>query len=185
VVVEDPAQPFVLIGYHKPDIHHPDDAVFDAITDIVGEGRTSRLYKSLVKEKRIAVYASGFQGMPGAKYPSLFLFYAMPAKGHTNQECQEAIYAEIERLKSEPVTPEELAKAKTRARAGLIRQLASNSGLAAMLTFYEVVTGDWRNLFKQLDQIEKVTADDVQRVAKTYFTTKNRTVGAIETTASR
>lgn len=182
VVVEDPAQPFVLIGYHKPSIHHPDDAVFDAITDIMGMGRTSRLYKSLVKDKRIAVYASGFQGMPGTKYPNLFLFYAVPAKGHTNQESEDAIYVEIERLKTESVTPEELAKAKTRARASLIRQLASNSGLAAQLTFYQVVTGDWRDLFRQLDKIDNVTAEDIQRVANEYFTTKNRTVGIIETT---
>jgi predicted Zn-dependent peptidase len=181
VVIEDQAQPFVLIGYHKPDIHHPDDAVFDALTDIVGIGRTSRLYKSLVKEKKIAVYASGFQGMPGAKYPSLFLFYAYPARDHTSQECEEAIYEEIEKLKNELVSPEELAKAKTRARAGLVRQLASNSGLAAMLTFYEVVTGDWRDLFGQLDMIDKVTAEDIQRVAKEYFTTKNRTLGIINT----
>jgi predicted Zn-dependent peptidase len=82
------------------------------------------------------------------------------------------------------VSPEELTKAKTRSRASLIRQLDSNSGLAAELTFYEVVTGDWRNLFKQLDKIEQVTAADVQRVAKTYFTMKNRTVGVIETAAS-
>lgn len=184
VVVEDPAQPFVLIGYHKPNINHPDNAVFDAITDIVGMGRTSRLYKSLVKEKKIAVYASGFQGLPGNKYPGLFLFYAVPARGHTHQECEEAIYVEIERLKNEPVSPEELAKAKTRARAGLIRQLDSNSGLAAQLTAYEVLTGDWRNLFRQLDSIEKVTADDIQRVAKQYFTTKNKTVGVIETTVT-
>ena len=182
VVVEDPAQPFVLIGYHKPDVHHPDDAVFDAITDIVGIGRTSRLYKSLVKEKRIAMAASGFQGMPGVKYPNLFLFYAVPARGHTNEECEVAIDAEIERLKSEPVSPEELAKAKTRARASLIRQLDSNSGLAAQLTFYEVVTGDWRNLFGQLDKIDKVTAEDIQRVANAYFTTTNRSVGIIRTT---
>ena len=184
VVVEDPAQPFVLIGYHKPSIHHPDDAVFDAITDIVGMGRTSRLYKSLVKEKRIAVAASGFQGMPGTKYPNLFLFYAVPARGRTNQECEEAIDSEIERLKSELVSPEELAKAKTRARASLVRQLASNSGLAAQLTFYQVVTGDWRDLFRQLDKIDKVTAEDIQRVAAEYFTTKNRTVGIIETTVA-
>ncbi len=182
VVVEDAAQPFVLIGYHKPSIHHPDDAVFDAITDIVGMGRTSRLYKSLVKEKKIAMAASGFQGMPGVKYPNLFLFYAVPARGHTNEECEEAIYTEIERLKSELVSPEELAKAKTRARASLIRQLDSNSGLAAQLTFYEVITGDWRNLFGQLDKIDKVTAEDIQRVAGEYFTTKNRTVGIIKTT---
>jgi predicted Zn-dependent peptidase len=184
VFVEDPAQPFVLIGYHKPGINHPDNAVFDAITDIIGMGRTSRLYKSLVKEKKIAVATSGFQGLPGNKYPGLFLFYAVPAKGHTNEECEEAIYAEIERLKAEPVTEDELEKAKTRARADLIRQLDSNSGLAAEITFYEVVTGDWRNLFTQLDQIEKVTAEDIRRVVGEYFTRKNRTVGVIETTAA-
>lgn len=181
VVIEDKAQPFILIGYHKPDVHHPDDAVFDALTDIVGMGRTSRLFTSLVKEKKIAVYASGFQGMPGNKYPSLFLFYAYPARGRTNQESEEAIYEEIEKLKNELVSPEELAKAKTRARASLVRQLASNSGLAAQLTFYHVITGDWRNLFKQLDKIDEVTAGDIQRVAKEYFTTKNRTVGIIKT----
>jgi predicted Zn-dependent peptidase len=182
VIVEDPAQPFVLIGYHKPGINHPDNAVFDALSDIVGTGRTSRLYKSLVKEKQIAMYASGFQGMPGDKYPGLFLFYAVPARGHTNDECEAALYTEIERLKAELVSEQELAKAKTRARAGLIRQLDSNSGLAGQLTYYEVLTGDWRNLFGQLDQIDAVTAEDIQRVAQTYFTTKNKTVGVIRTT---
>ncbi|MHC4545376.1 MAG: M16 family metallopeptidase [Planctomycetota bacterium] len=184
VTVEDPAQPFIVIGYHKPGYNHPDNAVFDAITDIIGLGRTSRLHKSLVKEKKIAVAASAFQGLPGDKYPGLFLFYAFPAKGNTYQECEEAIYEEVEKLKTELVTSEELAKAKTRARAGLIRQLDSNSGLAGQLTSYEVVTGDWRNLFNQLDQIDKVTAEDIQRVAKEYFTKKNRTVGVIETTAA-
>jgi predicted Zn-dependent peptidase len=185
VTVEDPAQPFVLIGYHKPGINHPDNAVFDAITDIIGMGRTSRLHKSLVKEKKIAVMSSGFQGLPGNKYPGLFLFYAMPAKEHTNQECEEAIYEEIEKFKSELVTPRELEKAKTRARASLISQLASNSGLAELITFYEVVTGDWRNLFTQLDQIEKVSAEDIQRVSREYFTSKNCTVGVIETTVAQ
>jgi len=185
VVVEDPSQPFVLIGYHKPNINHPDNAVFDAISDIIGMGRTSRLYKSLVKEKKIAIAASGFQGLPGNKYPGLFLFYAVPARGRTNQECEEAIYAEIERLKTELVSPEELEKAKTRSRADLIRQLDSNSGLAAQLTFYEVVTGDWRNLFRELDKIKQVTVEDIQRVAKEYFTTKNRTVGLIVTEAEK
>lgn len=181
VVVEDPSQPFVLIGYHKPGIRHEDNAVYDAISDIVGAGRTSRLYKNLVKEKKIAIAASGFQGLPGNKYPGLFLFFAVPAKGHTNTECEEAILTEVEQLKTTPVSPEELEKAKTRARAGLIRQLASNSGLAAQVTFYEVVTGDWQELFTQLDRIEAVTAEDIQRVAKETFTSSNRTVGVIET----
>ena len=99
-------------------------------------------------------------------------------------ENEQAIYEQIEKLKTELVTPEELAKAKTRARAGLIRQLDSNSGLAAQITFYEVVTGDWRNLYTQLDRIDEVTAENIQRVAKEYFTRKNRTVGVIETTVA-
>jgi len=182
VDVEDPAQPFVLIGYHKPNIRHEDNAVFDAITDIVGMGRTSRLYKSLVKEKRIAMHSSGFQGLPGNKYPGLFLFYAVPARGHTNEECEQAIYDEIERLKTETVTDREIERARTRARASLIKSMASNSGLASQLAFYETVTGDWRNLFEALEDIEKVTAADIRRVAKEYFTTKNSTVGVTMTT---
>ncbi len=185
VTIEDPAQPFVLIGYHKPNINHPDNAVFDALTDIVGSGRTSRLYRSLVRDKAIAMDASAFPGLPGDKYPSLFLFYAVPAQGRTSQECEEALYAQIDRLKNEPVTPQELQKAKTRARAGVVRSLDSNSGLAQALTHYEVVTGNWRNLFRQLERIDRVTAEDIQRVAKTYFVSTNKTVGTITTTAGR
>jgi len=185
VTVEDQSQPLIAIGYHKPGINHPDNSVFDALTDIMSAGRTSRLYKSLVKEKKIAtsVYIDiNFVEQRGwNKYPGLFIFSAVPAKGHTSQECEDAIYAEIEKIKTEPVVPEELKKAKTRTRANLIRGLASNDSLAEQLTFYEVITGDWRNLFKQLDKIEQVTADDIQRVAKEYFTSKNRTVGVIET----
>jgi len=184
VVVEDPSQPFVLIGYHKPSINHPDNAVFDAITDIVGMGRTSRLYKHLVKEKKIAVAASGFQGLPGQKYPGLFLFYAVPSRDHTNQECETAIDEEIEKLKNELVTAAELKKAKTRARANLIRQLDSNRGIASQVAEYQSLTGDWRNLFRDLDQIDKVTAQDVKRVANEYFNSKNRTVGIIKTTGA-
>jgi len=180
VVVEDPSQPLLLAGFHRPEIGHSDNAVFETLAEIIGVGRTSRLYKSLVKEKKIAasVYVSG----GGDKYPGLFIFYVVPAKGRTNQECEQAVYAEIEKLKTEHVTKEELQKAKTRSRARLIRQLDSNPGLAAQLSFYHCLTGDWRNLFKQLDKIEKVTAEDIQRVAKEYFTSKNRTVGVIETT---
>jgi predicted Zn-dependent peptidase len=179
VIVEDAAQPMIRIGYHMPSVNHPDNTVFQAIAQIIARGRTSRLYKSLVKEKKIAVSVSAGPGW--SKYPGLFTFYAVPAKGHTNQECEEAIYAEIEKMKTEPVFPEELAKAKAQARAYLVRLLASNDGLASELTYYEVITGDWRNLFEELDKIAKVTAEDIQRVAGEYFTKKNRSVGMIET----
>jgi len=184
VVVEDPSQPWVVMGYHTPDINHADNAALEAMSDILGTGRTSRLYKSLVKEKKIAVNASAFQGFPGSKYPGLFVFFATPARGHTTQECEEAVIAEIEKLKTERVSTQDLEKFKTRSRASVVRALASNRGLARQLTFYEVITGDWRNLFKQLDAIDRVTDQDIQRVAREYFTSKNSVVGVIETRQS-
>ena len=180
ILIEDAAQPSIVIGYHQPGINHPDNAVYDAIAHIIGAGRTSRLYKSLVKEKKIVISVSAWNSWN--KYPGLFTFSAIPATGHTGQECEQAIYAEIEKLKTESVSPEELKKAKTRVRAGIIRQLDSNYALAENLTFYDVITGDWRNLFRELDKIERVTVEDVQRVAKECFTSKNRSVGIIKTT---
>jgi predicted Zn-dependent peptidase len=182
VTIEDTAQPSVRIGYHRPNINSSDNVVFDSISKILGIGRTSRLYKSLVKEKKIAVRAGADFGR--RKYPGLFVIYVEPAKGHTPDECEKAVYAEIEKLKTEPVSAEELEKAKVRSRADVIRQLDSNPALAAKLTFYEVLTGDWRNLFRQFDKINQVNAEDVQRVAKEYFVTKNRTVGVIQTTTA-
>lgn len=171
------SQPMVVIGYHKPGINHPDDIVFDATQDILSGGRTSRLYRNLVEDKRIAMSAAGFSGFPGNKYPNLFLFYALATPGHTNEENEEAMLAEVERLKNELVTEEELARTKSRARARLVARLDSNSGLASQLAAYQVLTGDWRNRFRSLDAIEKVTREDIQRVAQTYFTDRNRTVG--------
>jgi predicted Zn-dependent peptidase len=176
-VVHAQAQPFLLIGYHKPDVRHPDDAVFNAVQDILAGGRTSRLYRSLVQDKKMAAVASGFPGFPGQKYPNLFVFFAVAAPGHTNEENEEAMLAEIDRLKTELVTEEELERVKRRARAQLVQQLDSNSGLAGQLASYQVQTGDWRNLFRRLEAIDKVTREDIQRVAQTYFTDRNRTVG--------
>jgi predicted Zn-dependent peptidase len=181
VVIEDPSQPLVVIGYHKPDARHPDSAVFDAIMDIVGVGRTSRLYKSLVKEKKIALQVGAFPGFPGDKYPNLFVFYAFPTRGHTAEEMEEAIDAEIERIKTELVSEEELRGVKTRTKANFIRSLRSNSGMAEQLTFYEEITGDWRHLFKVVEEIHAVTAEDIQRVANQYFQKGNRTVGMLVT----
>ncbi|MHC4751530.1 MAG: M16 family metallopeptidase [Planctomycetota bacterium] len=180
VVIEDPSQPRVIIGYHQPSINHPDNAVLMTVARIIGAGRTSRLHKSLVKEKKIAVSVST-EG-DWCKYPGLFTSSAVPAKGHTGEECEQAILAEIKRLKTEPVSPEELEKAKRILRAELIQQLNYNYALAMSLSFFDVLTGDWRNIFRVLDKIEQVTAEDIQRIAGEYFTSKNLSVGIIKTT---
>ena len=182
VVLKETAQPVYIEGYHRPDYLSEDDLVYDAISDVVSNGRTSRLYRSLVRDKRIALQAGGFSGMPGSKYPHLFAFYAIPTPGHTPDEMKTALRAEIERLKNEDVTDDELQMVKTRAKASLIRSLGNNPGLAAQLATFQARFGDWRELFHQVEKIEKVTKADIRRVANQTFTDTNRTVGVIEST---
>jgi predicted Zn-dependent peptidase len=182
VVLRDPAQPFYVEGYHRPDARDPDDAVYDVISDILSSGRTSRLYRALVRDKKIAAAAAGFSGFPGTKYPNLFAFYAVPTPGHTPQEVQAAIREEIEKLKTAEVSDEELEMVKTRARADLIRRLASNQGLALQLATYKARLGDWRELFRQVDALAKVSKADVRRIASQVFVPENRTVGIVEST---
>ncbi|MCM1983553.1 M16 family metallopeptidase [Lyngbya confervoides] len=174
-----PSQPWYLEGYHRPAMTDPDEGVYQLIASILSDGRTSRLYKSLVEEQQVALNAQGFNGFPGDKYPNLMLFYALSAPGHSLDEVELALRQEIDRLKSEPVTAQELDRVKTQAKAGLLRSLDSNSGMANLLVEYEVKTGDWRNLFRQLDRLEAVTAADIQRVAQATFSPENRTIGRI------
>ncbi len=182
VTLHETEQPFYMEGYHRPDYKSKDDAIYDAISDLMSEGRTSRLYRALVRDKKMASFAAGFSGMPGSKYPHLFAFYAVPLPGHSTQEMAKGIHEEIERLKKEDVSDEELKMIKTRAKAGLIRGLAENSGLAEQLAYYQTRYGDWRELFGSVDRIDKVTKADIRRVANETFSDANRTVGVIETT---
>ena len=183
VILREQTQPFYLEGYHRPDYRDPDDAVYDAITDLMSNGRTSRLYRSLVRDKKIAAFAAGFSGLPGIKYPHLFAFFAVPLPGHTPAEMREGIHEEIERIKKQDITDEELKMIKTRARADLLRGLADNAGLSYQLAIVQTRYGDWRELFRQVDRIEKVSKADIRRIANKTFTTENRTVGIIENVA--
>ncbi|HSZ03396.1 MAG TPA: pitrilysin family protein [Terriglobales bacterium] len=181
VVLQDMSQPLYLEGYHRPDYRSPDDAVYDAIADLMSSGRTSRLYRALVRDKKIAADSAGFSGLPGNKYPHLFAFYAFPLPGHKPDEMADAIHVEIEKLKNEDISDEELKMIKTRAKANLIRSLGSNEGLANSLALYQARYDDWRELFRSVDRIDKVSKADIRRVANQTFVPTNRTVGIIET----
>ena len=181
VTLNDRAQPLYLEGYHRPDYLAADDTVYDAISDILSNGRTSRLYRSLVRDKQIAAVAAGVSGFPGVKYAHLFTFYAVPIPGHTTDEIAKAFAEEIGKLKTQDVTDEELQMFKTRTKADLIRGLDSNEGLAQQLAIYQTRYGDWRELFRYLDRVDKVTKADVRRVANVVFKDTNRTVGIIHT----
>ena len=110
------------------------------------------------------------------------MFFAVSTPGHTPDETRDAIHAEIERVRKEDITDEELQMIKTRAKADLIRKLGDNQGLAFQLGSAQSLYGDWRELFRHVDDIAKVSKADIRRVANATFVESNRTVGMIEST---
>ncbi len=185
VVIEEPSQPIVISGWHKGSVNHPDHAVFDVLADVLSGGRTSRLYRETVEDPQIALQAQALNGFPGMnKYPHQFLIYAVINQGHTPEEFEEAAYEILENIQEDGITADELERAKMRSRATLVRRLQSNSGLAGLFTYHEVVTGDWRDIFTYLDRIDAVTSEDLRRVARETFTKSNRTVAMIRTSPS-
>jgi predicted Zn-dependent peptidase len=174
--VESPSQPLLVVGYKRPDQLSKEDPVFDVISGVLSSGRTGLLYKELVRDKQIALEAEAEDTFPGGKYPNLFLFFLAPAAGHTTAENEKAFYEVLEKFKSQKVDDATLARVKTKTRASLIRRLDSNSGLAGLLTAYYAIYGDWRKLFTSLDELDRITADDVQRVAQECFVPEKRTV---------
>jgi predicted Zn-dependent peptidase len=181
VTLVDRAQPFLGLGYHIPEETNPDWAALDAMADYLGSGATSLLYKALVKKDKIAANVGSFGGYPATKYPCLMLVYAFPSQGETNEVCEQAIDSVIESLQAAPIPAEEVEKIKARYKANFIQSMQSNLGMATSLASYENMYGDWHQLFKELDRINAVTADDIQRVAKKYLTRENRTVVWLQT----
>jgi len=170
------SQPYLLIGWKRPDQRDPADPVLDVIAALLSSGRTGILYKDLVRDRKIALGAQADATVPSGKYPGLFLIVGVPNSGHTVGEVEKAIYEDLDKLRNEKVDAESLKRVKTVVRAGQIRQLDSNPGLAQQLPYYEVNYGDWTYMIKGIEDIEKVTAEDVQRVARQIFVPEHRTV---------
>jgi predicted Zn-dependent peptidase len=175
-IVDSPSQPILVVGYKRPDQYDKDDPVFDILSEILSGGRTGLMYQQLVRDKQLALAADAGATFPAGRYPNLFLFFIAPSLNHTVDENQKAMFEILDHLKMEKVDEQTLARVKTKARAGVIRRLDNNAGLAALLTANQAAYGDWRKLFTSLDDLEKVTADDVQRVARQYFATPSRTI---------
>lgn len=173
------AEPRLAIAWHKPTLPHKDDYTFDLIDQILGSGRTSRLHRALVEEQQLAT-AVNVYGAPGSRYPNLFVIDAIPRHPHTVAELEAAIYVELDRLKNEPVSEQELSKARNRLVTDQLRQLGSNSELARLLTSYQSLAGDWRYLASYAKEIDKVSAEDIQAAAVRYFKAANRTLVVLE-----
>jgi predicted Zn-dependent peptidase len=175
-VLYSTAQPLLIEGYKRPDQYDKDDAAFDIAAMILSSGRTAWMYTDLVQDKRIAVAAQALPTFPGGRYPNLFVLFVAPAQGHGIDENQKALEDLVQRLKTEKVDAAALARVKAQARVGVLERLDSNRELAAMFASCYANYGDWRKLFTTLDDYSKVTADDIQRLARKYFTPENRTI---------
>jgi len=173
------ANPYLAIGWHKPTLPSFEDYVFDVIEALLSKGRTSRLHRSIVQGRQIAEEVSAANGMPAARYPNLFMVTGTPRHPHTAEELEQAVYEEIDRLKKEPVKKQELEKIINQLRAEFIRDLSSNSGLASRLSYYEIITGDYRYMTRYVEMIEKVTPKDIMAAAKKYLIEENRTVAVL------
>jgi predicted Zn-dependent peptidase len=180
VVVREQSQPALLVGYHRGSMFSEDAPVYDVLADVLSGGRTSRLYERLVEQEQM-LQVQAIPSFPGSKHENLFGVFGFPSRGVSADSVEHIVYEELEQIKENGITQEELERAKTRSRDELIGQLDSNLGLAIQFAQKETLTGDWRNVFRELNKIEAVTVEDVQRVAKNTFKRSNRTVAMIKT----
>ncbi|MCM2271615.1 MAG: insulinase family protein [candidate division Zixibacteria bacterium] len=178
VEVEMDANPIAFIAYNMPAIGHPDCVALEAAASILSSGRTSRFHKAIREKKLGSAQASA----SASRLPSAFTVTLTPFGNTTIPQLEEAVYAEIERLATEPVTQWELEKMRNQVDASLIRSLESNNGLAFRIANSESVTGNWRYFLDSREALKKVTADDIMRVAKRYLVKRNRTVAFITKT---
>lgn len=180
VEIEFDANPMAMIGWHMPQAGHPDVAALDVLSDILSRGRTSRLYKNITEKKLGRASA----GISFSRYPDLFTGSITPMGDHTVAEVIDSVYAQIDKLKTEPVAKWEIDKVRTQVDADFIRSLNSNMGLAIRIGNMEAMVGDWNYLIVYREEIKQVTPEDIMRVAQKYLVKKNRTVVTLLKTSS-
>lgn len=169
--------PYIMIGYHSPSFPHEDSLALEVLSSILSSGKSSRLYKSLIYEKKLAINAGAdYSGM--YLDPFLFILWGTPAPDRNIADIEKALYAEIERIKNAPPPEEEIRKAKNQVEASFIFGQDSLYMQAMKIGQFEVL-GGWKLMDTYLERIRKVTPEDVRRVAKKYLTEDNRTVGIL------
>src|SRR5690606_23941625 len=132
-----------------------------------------------VDEDQVALQVEALNGFPGTKYQSMFVSLLIPNQGVELTKLEEVFDEELQKVKDGDITQEELDRVRTNIRAGLIRSLADNNGLALALATAQAQRGDWRTVFTDIEALNAVTLDDLQRVATTYLVKNRRTVGSI------
>ena len=170
------SSPELLIAWHKPAFPSRDDAVCDVMARVLGTGKSSRLYRSLVLEKKVATSIEVWNGAPGERYDNLFLIHAIPAQGVAAENLEKAIYVELEKLKD--VKDDELARIRNSIESEMVFGLSSNEGLASLLSYYQTLTGNWASAVSYVEMVRSITAKDISEATK-YLSRDNRVVGIL------
>ncbi|MFB3829922.1 MAG: M16 family metallopeptidase [Bryobacteraceae bacterium] len=178
VVVRKFAQlPMQMVSYHVPAASSPDWHAIEVLDAVLAEGRSSRLHRRLVDREQLA---STVRVMRAASLdPGLITFTIQPRSGVDLARVEQALYQELARIQAEDVTAAELEKAKNQAMTDFYRAIQTIAGKANLLGSYETLFGDYRKLFTAVEELEKVTAADVRRVAGRYLLETNRTVATL------
>jgi zinc protease len=178
VVVKKFAQlPIIMMGYHIPQSTSADFYSLNLLQAVLLSGQSSRLYQRLVDKDQLAISVDG--GFDLSFDPTLFVTTVQPKAGVDPQAAEKAVYEELDKLKTAPVTDKELQKAKNIVLADFYRQMESINGRANTLGSYEVFLGDYHKLFTAAAEYDKVRKQDIQRVAQAYFSENNRTVATL------
>jgi zinc protease len=167
--------PVVVVAYHVPFDGHPDSYPLQVASKVLSDGQSSRIYRSLVYEKQVAFSAYG--GGAFIEDPNLFFAVAVVQAGRSADEAERALVEELDRLRNEPVTERELQRVKNQLARDYILGRESNQRKALQLAHAIVIhKRDASTADGDFDTFMHTTAEDVQRVARTYFTPQNRTV---------
>lgn len=170
------AEPSLLIGFHKPTVPHIDDYVFDVLSYALCEGESSRFEQVLVKDKKIAKSITCFNSFPGTRLHNLFVIYAEPFNDNELADLENAINTELDLLIKNGLTGMELDKVKNQMKMTFLDSLDSNLDLAQMITYMQLIAGNWKYIISHSENIDKLTNEDLIRVSKKYFTPQNRVV---------
>ncbi|HEV8347759.1 MAG TPA: pitrilysin family protein [Vicinamibacterales bacterium] len=166
--------PRLDVSYRIPSNLSADDDAIDVLRLVMSAGRSSRLYESIVRQKQLAVSANAFAF--DSRGPRLLRIIATPTPGRSIDDLEAAIYAEVERLKTGPIADWEIEKARNDARRQFVGSLGQSVSRAIDLAEYGLIYNDPGQINKRWDRLAKLTAADVQRVAKQYLTPDNRSV---------
>jgi zinc protease len=175
MVQKEVATPYMMVAYHTPETKHKDYYALDILSSILSSGNTSRLYSALVDKKQLATQIG--TGYDETFDPNLFQIYAVTAKGVKEADLEEAIYEEIDKVQKDGITARELQKIKNQKLMQFYSQIETINGKSNNIGTYELFFGDYKKMFNAPAEYEKVSMDDVKRVANEYFKKSNRTVG--------